>query len=452
MTRRKGNVAVQSSPKKKVAPRSPSTDSIKKKNTSTGPIKGRDVSQSVYVGPTKSWSKVIPKKRKAQAIVDTDSYVEVDVQNISPRKKPTTSKLAASVPEVPIDNISFHYPSSVNRWKYVFHKRIALERELTRDVLENKEIMDLIHEAGLLKTVVHLPTCYEILVKEFIVNLSEDCANRKSKDFGKVYVRGKCVTFSSTVINNFLGRSDEARPELEVTDNKICEVITAKQVKAWPLKGKLFVSKLSIKYAMLHKIGAANWVPKNHKSTVAIVLGKFIYVVGTKNKFDYGTYIFDQTMKHAGSYSVKGLIAFPSIICGIIVNRYPNILSENDSVCKRESAISFHYKLFQGTHVPDIVTTSAGTSKDSTTTRKVVVIAMLRETCKELESIKLALERLISSLEMNEMNEGAEFDDANMDEQGEEEGESDREVEKEASQDNGTDKDAADVELSSSKD
>ncbi|XP_058765161.1 uncharacterized protein LOC131638612 [Vicia villosa] len=192
MNRRKGKGVVKSSPKRKVAPKSPSTDSIKKKSASTGPIKSRAVSQSVSVDPTKSWSKVVPKIRKAQAIVDSDSDVDVDVQYIPLMKKPTTSKLAISVPEVPIDNISFHYPSSVNRWKYVHHKRLALERELAQNVLENKEIMDLIHEAGLMKTVVHLPKCYEILVKKFIVNLSEDCADRKLKDFRKVYVRGKC--------------------------------------------------------------------------------------------------------------------------------------------------------------------------------------------------------------------------------------------------------------------
>ncbi|XP_058787580.1 uncharacterized protein LOC131661932 [Vicia villosa] len=356
-------------------------------------------------------SKVIPKKRKARAIVDSDSDVDVDAQDIPPRKRPTTSKLATSFPEVPIDNISFHYPSRVNRWKYVHHKRLALERELAQNALENKEIMDLIHEDGLLKNVVHLPACYEMLVKEFIVNLLEDCADRKSKDFRKVYVRGKCVTFSSTVINNFLGRFDEAQPELEVTDNKICEVITAKQVKVWPLKGKLSASKLSIKYAMLYKIGAANWVPTNHKSIIATVLGKFIYAIGTKTKFDYGTYIFDQTMKHVGSYS------------------YPNILSENDVVCKRESALSFHYKLFQGTHVPNIVTTLARTSKDSTPAGKATVIAMLRETCKELESRKLTLEKLISSLEMEE---GVDFVEN-------EAGPAEHDEEEEASQDDGTD-------------
>ncbi|XP_058767451.1 uncharacterized protein LOC131641153 [Vicia villosa] len=214
--------------------------------------------------------------------------------------------------------------------------------------------MDLIQAAGLLKTVVHLSKCYEMLVKEFIVNLTEDCAAKRSKEFRKVFVRGKCVNFFSTVLNNLLGRFDEAQPELEVSNNKF---------------------------------------------TVSTILGRFIYVVGTKAKFDYGTYIFEKTMKHVGSYSVKGPIAFPSLICDIILNQHPGILVESDSICKRGSALSFHYKLFQGTHVPDIVMTSAETSKSGSSASKAEVIAMLKETCKELEARKISLEKMISNLE-----------------------------------------------------
>ncbi|XP_058774663.1 uncharacterized protein LOC131648943 [Vicia villosa] len=398
---------------------------------------------------------MVPKKRKAKVIADSDSDVACDVPDIPPKKKPTSSKFAARVPDVPIDNISFHYASSVNRWKYVYQKRLALERELAQNALECMKIMQLIHDAGLMKTVAHFSKCYEMLVKEFIVNLSEECADGNSKEFRKVYVMGRCVTFSSTVINNYLGRSDEAQPKLEVSDNKVCQVITAKQVKSWPLKGKMSASKLSMKYAMFHKIGAANWVPTNHKSIITTVLGRFIYAVGTKSKFEYGSYIFEKTMKHAGSFSVKGPISFPSLICGIILNQYPGILVENDSVCKKENALSFYYKLFQGTHVPDIVMTSAGTSKKSTPTGNVAVIAMLKETCKELETRKLNLEKLISSLEMDEgvkfadnaeneedvgPEEGDEHDDGS-EEGDEKEAESEEEEEAAASPADGTDED-----------
>ncbi|XP_050919301.1 uncharacterized protein LOC127136826 [Lathyrus oleraceus] len=233
--------------------------------------------------------------------------------------------------------------------------------------------MDLIQEAGLMKTVTQFSKYYEMLVKEFIVNLSEECADGKSKEFKKVYVRGKCVKFSPSVINKYLGRPDEAQPELEV--------------RKWPLKGKLVASKLSVRYAMLYKIGAANWVPTNHKSTVA----------------------------HAESFSVKGPIAFPSLICGIVLNQFPNILIENDFVKKRDRPMSFNHKLFLGTHVPDIVMTSGETSRVSNQPGKAVVIGMLKETCRELEARKLNLEKLISSLEMTEgdvLADGGEFGEA----------------------------------------
>ncbi|XP_050918690.1 uncharacterized protein LOC127136137 [Lathyrus oleraceus] len=348
-TRREKKTVAQRSPRKKIdVPTSPNPkvaveSSLKRK----------------VHGPTKSWSKGVPKKKKTKAIVvESNSDVPCDV------------------------------PDTL--WKYVYQKRLALERELAQSVLECKEIMDLIQEAGLMKTVTQFSKCYEMLVKEFIVNVSKECADGKSKEFRKV---------------------------------------------KWPLKGKLVASKLSVKYAMLHKIGAANWVPTNHKSTIAVMLGKFIYAVGTKANFDYGSYIFDQTLKHAGSFSVKGPIVFPSLICGIVLNQFPNILTENDSVKRRDSSLSFNHKLFLGTHVPDIAMETSETSSGSNQPGKVAIIAMFKETCKELEARKLNLEKLISKLEMTE---GDVLGDAAAegDERKGEEGESD------ASPDDGTDDDA----------
>ncbi|XP_050915099.1 uncharacterized protein LOC127130068 [Lathyrus oleraceus] len=339
-TRREKKTVAQRSPRKKIDV--PTSSKTKVAVESSPKRKGP--------GPDKSWSKMVPKKKKT-------------------------------------------------RWKYVYQKRLALERELAQNVLECKDIMDLIQEAGLMKIVTQFSKCYEILVKEFIVNLSEECADGKSKEFRKVYVRGKCVNFSPSVINKYLGMPDVAQPELE--------------------------------------IGAANWVPTNHKSTVAVMLGKFIYAVGTKANFDYGSYIFDQTLKHAGSFSVKGPIAFPSLICGIVLNQFPNILTENDSVKKRDNPMSFNHKLFLGTHVPDIVMTTGETSRVSNQPGKAAVIAMLKETCRELEARKLNLEKLISTLEMTEGDVLGEADDAAK--EAERQGE---EGEANASPDDGTDDDA----------
>ncbi|XP_050875602.1 uncharacterized protein LOC127079236 [Lathyrus oleraceus] len=206
--------------------------------------------------------------------------------------------------------------------------------------------------------------CYEGLVKEFIVNIPEDIADKNSKEFCKVFVRGKCITFSPTVINKFLGRGVDGACELEATDNKVCREITARQVKEWPSKKHLTAGKLTVKYVILHKIGSANW--------------------------------------HASTSAVKLPIAFPSMICGIILSQHPGILSTNDLPSRRKLALSIHYKLFEGSHVEDIVMTSTMKKPGS----KGGLIAELKEMCKELgvgirvaTTRKESLEALITRLE-----------------------------------------------------
>src|SRR4051812_34625948 len=367
--------------------------------TKVAPLKNatKEKIKKIPAEPSRTGSKVAVKKRKERSVSDSEDNVLSDVPDIPSKKKIAVTKSSTKVRDVPLDNIYLHYASNAIQWKFVYQRRLALERELANDALECQEVMKLIKDAGLIKTVSHFSKCYEILVKEFIVNLSQDCGNGTTDDFHKVYVRRKCIDFSPAVINLYLGRDVEAQPEFEVTDNEVCKVITGGKVKKWPIKSKLSVSSLNGRYALLHKIGAANWVPTNHTSTIAVGLGRFIYAVGTKTKFDYGTYIFDQTMRHAGTSATKLPIAFPSLICGIILKQHPGILKSKDTVCKRETALSFHYKLLQRSDDK----TSAGTSHPRKSVTKALLIAELKETCQELENRKLKLENLIHSLEQS---------------------------------------------------
>ncbi|XP_050895795.1 uncharacterized protein LOC127102471 [Lathyrus oleraceus] len=209
--------------------------------------KGRSVAEQMSskiakknagVGLSKSWSKVEVKKRK----------------------KTTVRKSLGKVADVHLDNISFHLEDGASKWKFVIQRRVAVERELGKDVVEVQEVMDLIKTTGLMKTMARFSQCYEGLVKEFIVNILEDIANKNNKEFCKVFVRGKCITFSPIVINNFLGRKVKGAGELEATDNEVCREITARQVKGWHIKKHLPAGKLTVKYAILHKIGAVNWI------------------------------------------------------------------------------------------------------------------------------------------------------------------------------------------------
>ncbi|KAH1190007.1 hypothetical protein GmHk_20G057669 [Glycine max] len=379
----------------------------------SGRIKTMAQKKSTPITPaTSRRSKVVipSKKRKEISSSDSDDDVELDVST-SKRAKKSGRKVPGNVPDAPLDNISFHSIGNVEKWKYVYQRRIAVERELGRDALDCKETMDLIKAAGLLKTVTKLGDCYEGLVREFIVNIPSDISNRKSDDYQRVFVRGKCVRFSPAVINKYLGRPTDGVIDIDVSEHQIAKEITAKRVQHWPKKGKLSAGKLSVKYAILHRIGAANWVPTNHTSTVATGLGKFLYAVGTKSKFNFGNYIFDQTVKHSESFAVKLPIAFPTVLCGIMLSQHPNILNNIDSLMKRESPLSLHYKLFEGTHVPDIVSTS-GKAAASGAVSKDALIAELKDTCKVLEATikastekKMELELLIKRLSESGIDE-----------------------------------------------
>ncbi|XP_058764432.1 uncharacterized protein LOC131637883 [Vicia villosa] len=261
--------------------------------------------------------------------------------------------------------------------------------------------MELISYVGLIKTVTRFAKCYEGLVKEFTVNILVNYADPRSKEFRKV---------------------EDEQGELEVTDNQVCKVITANQVNTWHVNDKLPSSKLSVKYAILHRIRAANWVITNNSSVISVSFGKFIYTVGSKKAFDYGAYIFDQTMNHSGTCAVKIPIAFPTLICGIILSQYPGILLGTDVISKMESILSLHFKLFTGKHVLDIAMTSA--SANNKTSTKAKMISELVEACKELDEVirvstarKLKFEKMIKDLKKGDCvgeelgSEGGKSDD-----------------------------------------
>ncbi|KAK2381226.1 hypothetical protein QL285_068849 [Trifolium repens] len=369
---------------------------------------------SNIVSPSKKKSQ---KKFRRAAIPDLD--VVDDVPNIvSTGKKKVGGKIIPqNVPDVPMDNISFHFIESAQKWKFVANRRLALERELSAEALEQKEIIALIEKAGLMKTVSGIGECYEKLVKEFLVNIPEDCDNPLSKEHHKVYVRGKCVHFSPAIINKFLGNKEDGYAELEATNNQVCKTITANQVKVWPLKGKVPSVMLSVKYAILNRIGTANWVPTTHTSDIATGLARFIYSVGTGTMFNYGAHIFDEIVQHGKSWAVRMHIAYPSLICGIILAQHPTILTADDEVSKRESPLDFHPKLFEGKHAADIEFSGpssvvgagpSGVTAGPGSMNRKEMIASLEATCKALDEKKKSLEQVIMALRQEEAAEEGE--------------------------------------------
>ncbi|XP_045798021.1 uncharacterized protein LOC123892261 [Trifolium pratense] len=260
---------------------------------------GKSTGRKPLYGPPKPVSKVVPRseekekarKRKAPPTSDSDFEPETDVaaSGSTSRKSIGRKKVSQSVPYAPLDNVSFHLENGSARWKFVYHRRLALERNLKEDILQCQSVVEAIEYAGLMKTV---------------------CGLDK-----QVFVRGKCVKFSPTVINQHLLRSSDEVAALKVTDNEVCKVLTGGRIKVWPTKAKLAATSLSPFYVVLNRIAAHNWVPTTHSGDVARGLGKFIYDVGTKAKFDYGSYFFQETLSHALTYAVEKPVALPTLLC-----------------------------------------------------------------------------------------------------------------------------------------
>ncbi|KAI5412899.1 hypothetical protein KIW84_057501 [Lathyrus oleraceus] len=94
---------------------------------------------------------------------------------------------------------------SVAKWKFIYHRILELERELSDDAQKWSEIKELIRNDQLLKTVIDTWHCYPKLVKEFIVNLTSGFNNAESREYRKVRDRVCCFSLLPTIINEYLG-------------------------------------------------------------------------------------------------------------------------------------------------------------------------------------------------------------------------------------------------------
>ncbi|XP_050897235.1 uncharacterized protein LOC127104059 [Lathyrus oleraceus] len=205
---------------------------IKRKYGGMKSTPSRSSKGKYLVGPARSWSKVdIPTRNRK--VVSSSDYMfefEEDVQDTIPVRRYAPKNPYVVVPEAPLENMSLHYVKNDERWKYVIQRRISLERELDKDALKCKEVMELIEATGLMKNVTTFGLCYEGLVKKFVVTIPDGFFDMKREDYRKVYVRVNVVTFSLAIINKLLGRIEEPQAEIEVTNEQVCKEIIDKQV------------------------------------------------------------------------------------------------------------------------------------------------------------------------------------------------------------------------------
>jgi len=121
----------------------PTFGKIFKKSGSADDETPKNKTKMTSVGPKKSRSKVMVKSvagssKKRKVVSSSESEYDVEMDNITPpeSKKADRKKELLIVEYVPIDKVSFHLPSFAQRWKFIYHRRLALKRDLSEEALK----------------------------------------------------------------------------------------------------------------------------------------------------------------------------------------------------------------------------------------------------------------------------------------------------------------------------
>ncbi|XP_019170768.1 PREDICTED: uncharacterized protein LOC109166282 [Ipomoea nil] len=208
--------------------------------------------------------------------------------------KPTTRSRGRSVtPEVPpIERIDttvykpqFVSPAAQTKWATMVRRELIVQRTVDENQLNSVcDILPLLNEVSLLKTVTDVCPYSKLLTYEFYSNLSDEIDSLTGPRPMQIFIRGKWYDFGPDVINKYYG----------------LPTVQEEAVTEWD------------GYVILHRLALHNWLPSAHFNTVSKLLAGFLFRIGTKMKCDLGKWIFYHVLTLIHPREQKGLKPMPS--------------------------------------------------------------------------------------------------------------------------------------------
>ncbi|XP_019171048.1 PREDICTED: uncharacterized protein LOC109166609 [Ipomoea nil] len=248
-----------------------------------------------------------------------------------------------------------------------------VRRELIvqRSVDENQmnsvcDVLPLLREVGLLKTVTAICPYSKLLTYEFYCNLNEEMYNLSGEHPLQIFIRGKWYVFGPDMINKYYGL--QGVQEEAITDwDAVAKTVTGGQADRWPTgdKDTLPSSQLTSKYVILHRLALHNWLPLAHFHTVGKPLASLLFRIGTKMSFDLGSWIYSHILTLIHPREQKVRLPFPNLIFGILTSQ--GLEPMTSEVISPTLLYRVDRRLLIGEHICDVTPVTAPSNPETDT-------------------------------------------------------------------------------------
>ncbi|XP_019172448.1 PREDICTED: uncharacterized protein LOC109167834 [Ipomoea nil] len=182
-------------------------------------------------------------KQKGSAAVQATS---VPAPSIRKGKPSTRSRGRSITPEVPpveetepsVYRPQFVSPAAQTKWATMVRRDLIVQRSVDENQLNSVcDILPLLNEVGLLKTVTDICPYSKLLTYEFYCNLSNEIDILTGPRPMQIFIRGRWYVFGPDMINEYYGLP--AVQEEAVTDwDLVARTLTGGQTESWPTGDK----------------------------------------------------------------------------------------------------------------------------------------------------------------------------------------------------------------------
>lgn len=101
--------------------------------------------------------------------------------------------------------------------------------------------------------------------------------------------------------------------------DEVITILSGGTVREWT--HKLSPTKLSYKYAVLHKLLCYIWMPTTNTSALTVDQAIFMYKLGTDKPFSYGKIVFETVIKAATKTAGSNTLPYPCLIFSILTDQ-----------------------------------------------------------------------------------------------------------------------------------